>query len=327
MLEPDFLTVAELADRWKQTERQIIGHAEALRLPLYFAFDGLAFDINDRWHRTNGDWEVRLQYEGLSRAISGNESNLQRHFQGLTGEYDGLTPDDIIALRARVGVDKLKCDALGDLLQQRDRERLRFEFRGYMRAAPKTVWDIAATGTAIGVELAYHPAHPIKLALVEGKQVADGRLMALEPLVPGHGWRGVLTTADMLIAMAHIKAIEHPKPAAPAPDGDTKKPCTPENHEQELASMFDPVHYEALEKMLPSGRENGWRSFTEKAANNGLIAAREGRAMFNPMLAALWWLDKQHPPGWDLAKVNRVLAKNLPLRSRGNEHLFTGEYD
>lgn len=124
-------------------------------------------------------------------------------------------------------------------------------------------------------------------------------------------------------SVAHLELIK----TAPAPDGERGTRPTPEEHVQELASLFDPVHYETLEKMFPTGKENGWRSFADKASANGLIAARQGRGMFNPMLAGLWWLDKKHPIGWHLERVNRVLAKNLPPRSRGNERLLTGDYD
>lgn len=99
-----------------------------------------------------------------------------------------------------------------------------------------------------------------------------------------------------------------------------------ENDTAEIASLFDPVHFNTLEKIFPTGADK-WQNYSERATRNGLVAARQGRAMFNPYLAGLWWLDKQHPPGWDVARLRRVLAARLPDRSRGNEHLLTGELE
>ena len=47
MIEPDILSVAELAARWNQTPLQIINHARSLKVPLYFQFEGLAFEERD----------------------------------------------------------------------------------------------------------------------------------------------------------------------------------------------------------------------------------------------------------------------------------------
>ncbi|MDB5974672.1 MAG: hypothetical protein JWR07_1432 [Nevskia sp.] len=57
MFEPITLTVAELADRWNRTPRQILESAIHRGLPPYFSFDGLVFNIGDEWLRSNGDWQ------------------------------------------------------------------------------------------------------------------------------------------------------------------------------------------------------------------------------------------------------------------------------
>jgi hypothetical protein len=95
--------------------------------------------------------------------------------------------------------------------------------------------------------------------------------------------------------------------------------------DKELSELFDGVGTEQLEKMFPS--ENKWRAWAERANRNGLKAAKTGTAKFNPYLAAKWWLDNQNPPGWELARCERVLANNLPARSRDSRHLLTGELD
>jgi hypothetical protein len=86
----------------------------------------------------------------------------------------------------------------------------------------------------------------------------------------------------------------------------------------ELAKLFDPVTVNALEKMFPSHIDMSmgkWKSWSERAARNGLSSAREGLSRYNPYKAAMWFLS-QGIDGWDLAHCNRVLAKNLPARSR-----------
>ena len=92
-----------------------------------------------------------------------------------------------------------------------------------------------------------------------------------------------------------------------------------------IAALFDTVTPAALEKMFPS--EGKWKAWHKKAKEKGLDVAREKRGKYNPYCAALWWLDKQAPRGWDLARCCRVLATNLPTRSRGNESLLTGELE
>ncbi len=92
------------------------------------------------------------------------------------------------------------------------------------------------------------------------------------------------------------------------------------NHDRLLADLFDPVTVPALEKMF-STNENKWKGWTERAARNGLKAARQDRAMFNPYLAGMWFLNKG-VNGWDLARFYRVLANNLPERSLDLKHLL-----
>ena len=99
---------------------------------------------------------------------------------------------------------------------------------------------------------------------------------------------------------------------------------TKPNYEKVLSELFDPVGLQQLEKMFPCGKWAGWG---KKAKEKGLDAARIGRAKYNPYLAAQWWLTNRKPEGWDLARVNRVLANNLPHRSRDSKYLVTGELE
>lgn len=97
-----------------------------------------------------------------------------------------------------------------------------------------------------------------------------------------------------------------------------------EEADEELAALFDPVTVATLEKMFPAG--DRWKQWAERAKRNGLSIARVGRGMYNPYLASTWFLG-QGRPGWDRAKCDRVLANNLPARSRHESHLLTGDLD
>ena len=97
----------------------------------------------------------------------------------------------------------------------------------------------------------------------------------------------------------------------------------PKTHEETISDLFDPVTVETLEKMFPSGK---WEDWSERAARNGLKDAREGRGMFNPYRAGLFFIN-QGIAGWDLARVYRVLSSNLPVRSAHEKHRLTGHYD
>jgi hypothetical protein len=94
--------------------------------------------------------------------------------------------------------------------------------------------------------------------------------------------------------------------------------------DEELTALFDSVSKEVLEKMFPA--KGKWKNWAERASRNGLINARIERAKFNPYKAAMWLLHKGES-GYDLAHCNRILARNLPVRSRDEAHMITGELD
>lgn len=119
------------------------------------------------------------------------------------------------------------------------------------------------------------------------------------------------------------EAAEHHEEAHNNDDSTTT--ASRKDTDEQLAKLFDPVGKSQLEKMFPAGGK--WDVWTGKAKANGLYKAREGRAKFNPYRAARWWLDKQDPPGWDLARCSRVLSNNLPARSLDSKHQLTGELD
>ncbi|BDT72255.1 hypothetical protein os4_17920 [Comamonadaceae bacterium OS-4] len=212
MIEPDILTVGELATRWQQTPLQIIKHAQALKVPLYFAFEGLVFDVNDRWHRGSGDYEQAREIEVLSASITRGESHIRRSARADVSKWeDRLSSDDIRKLRTEIEADKHKRTALIESLEQRCIERNRCEYRGYLRAAPSTLWDIATAGAAQFPHKAFHPHSPIHVATLPDRsaQIWDGRMVALEPR-PGcdRYKKDTLATDDLCAFMVEIKAIE-----------------------------------------------------------------------------------------------------------------------
>lgn len=97
---------------------------------------------------------------------------------------------------------------------------------------------------------------------------------------------------------------------------------TDDDPDKTLSALFDLVPVESLEKMFTAAGR--WKKWAEKAKSNGLIVARVERAMFNPYIAGKWFVRKGQD-GWDDARLNRVLANNLPARSRDEKHQLTGE--
>jgi hypothetical protein len=108
------------------------------------------------------------------------------------------------------------------------------------------------------------------------------------------------------------------------PDWDEEEPNAPSvdtstNDDSELASLFDPVKIAELKAMFP---DEMWEKYAERADRNGLKkAAKTGRALFNPYLAARWWLSRR-PAKWTWRKCLKRLGNNLPVRSFGSASLF-----
>ncbi len=98
-----------------------------------------------------------------------------------------------------------------------------------------------------------------------------------------------------------------------------------DDHDKTLAALFDPLPVEAIAKMFMTDVTQ-WKKWAEKAKANGLIDAREESAKFNPYKAGVWFVRKG-AEGWDVARLYRTLANNLPARSRDNVHLLTSNPD
>lgn len=108
--------------------------------------------------------------------------------------------------------------------------------------------------------------------------------------------------------------------------GDNREKQAPaaDDYAEELAALFEPVTVEALEKMFPAAGK--WKGWAEKAKANKLIGARTDRGLFNPYKAGVWLLSTGIKD-WDIARLNRVLAKNLPARSHNKGNMLVGDID
>lgn len=97
------------------------------------------------------------------------------------------------------------------------------------------------------------------------------------------------------------------------------------DHNETLAALFDPLPVEALAKMFITDVAQ-WEKWADRADRNGLKSARQGRKIFNPYKAGIWFV-RNGAEGWDDARLYRALANNLPARSSDKEHLLTGGID
>lgn len=215
MFEPLTLTLAELAARWSLTPRQVLQHAQQPGVPLYFAFEGLVFDIGDQWHRHGGDWREAERRDALTKSVENGEAWLRRRRDGQLTEWDQLSQEEAVKLRSEIEASKTEICNLSEVLAARDAERSNRHFRGFLRAAPSTLWDIESIGAAPFPHKAFHPSSPVTVVRLpdvpagEGGWIWDGRLVSLEPM---HGndrhWKKQLTADDLVAITIEVKAIE-----------------------------------------------------------------------------------------------------------------------
>lgn len=204
MIEPLTLTVAELATRWNQTARQVLEHG----LPMYFYFDGLVFDFSDKWHRANGDAKEAQDLEAHTARLSMLEIDLERqslHKRGLlklTQWEEALSDDELHGYRAEADRLGKQIAHLTALLKERADERQNRVRNGLLRAAPRTLQEIAQHGKTKFPHFAYMPHSPNS----DGKgAIPDGAVVALEDGFPLKEWLG---EADVVVSMLDVKVAE-----------------------------------------------------------------------------------------------------------------------
>jgi len=202
ILAPLTLTIPELAARWQQSTAQIFAQA----LPMYFYFDGLVFEFGDKWHRAHGDVLEARNLEAQQARQSTVDLDIQRqnlHRRGLLKLTQWEAPLDDTELAALYAEqDHLLQDIrrLQALLKDRNETRQRHVRNGLLRAAPRTLREIAENGQSSFPHFAFMPA-----SAGSEEKISAGAVVALEDGFPA---KTHLSMDDLVIAMHDVLAIE-----------------------------------------------------------------------------------------------------------------------
>lgn len=197
------LTLAELAARWNMTVQQVLLMSSPQPLPMYFYHDGLVFDFGDKWLRANGDTKEVQDLESHQQHLSALDIDLQRqalHKRGLlklTQWEEALSDEELQRQQAEAERLRKEVTRLSTLLKERSEERQRHVRNGLLRAAPRTLHEIARLGQTRFPQFAFLPARP--------EQPSDRLLVALED---GFPLKPLLTEADLVVAMHDVTAAE-----------------------------------------------------------------------------------------------------------------------
>ena len=190
MFEEKTFNVPELATRWNKTPRQILEHAASMKLGLLFDFDGLVIDARgDRL--VQYDAGQKREHENLTAFVYGAEDKFKRRIAGLLRQGETLTTPEAIDLRKEVMTAQAKIKTLEDVFDVVTRERIKYHYRGYLRATPETVNDLLRQGFAVHPNIAHR---------------LDGTIVRLD--VGKAQWQERLEPTDMLVMLDEVKAIE-----------------------------------------------------------------------------------------------------------------------
>ncbi len=208
-IEPLTLTLAELATRWTMTAKEVLEYAPAHGLPMYFYFDGLVFNFGDKWHRANGDASVAQDLDSHQSRAAAIEIDLQRqtlHKRGLLKltQWEEALSDEALG-QQQAEADRLTEEIvrLTALLKQRGEARQHHVRNGLLRAAPRTLSEIAEHGKTRFPQFAFMPHTPPGGDVVE--KVPAGAVIAMED---GFPLKELLTGDDLVISMLDIKVAE-----------------------------------------------------------------------------------------------------------------------
>lgn len=339
MLEPVTYSVSELAQRWNVTPRQILDMALQLRVPLYFNFDGLAFDAADRWHRHAGDYLETEKLKALQASIERNNAWLARRARGELGEYDYLSDEDARKLRKTISEDEHKVIALRDKLEEREIGRRHAQYRGIVRTPPLSLLEIMENGETATPRWAYRVGSPIKVVHIPARKyggaagpVWEGHLLALEPyLTP---WRKL--TADSLFAMtAEVKAIEAHQQSknSPAPEPDLPADAAPSGIDYSMLATPERL-IEAFGSF--TGMNEGWfrntkdRPDLHEAKAIAGVRGRNGQPpLFNVFGVMQYLISPSRRQGERLSERTawRLLKSNFPKVYAAHESLAPDDSD
>jgi len=270
MFEPKTLTLPELAERWKKTQRQIIEFAIDLGIPLYFYVDGLVFDANEEWLRHGGDWSERRELESSLESIKGYEGWISRAALGTLGQYEQPRTDEEMQ-KARLQVDTLRerCDELQERLDARDRARAKHRVTLNARTPPRTLTEIMLKGSSLIPRFAFDPQSPVQA--VAGQWI--GRMIALEPATDSAVWKP-LREEDLFAAMFEVKVVEARNfPQSPHPPTDKTAERPMPNLDAETASERRARRYRMC---VDAGLEMPTSPYEHLPKGIGKLAEREG---------------------------------------------------
>lgn len=208
MIEPDFLSVSELADRWGATQRQILEHGAHLRLPILFPFSGFAFSQIDRWLMGHGATDEQRELETKKAFVLKWAKHLKRNAAGLTDEFSRMDSDEVSRLQISISQHEERIAEIKKLLEDREVQRRNREYFGYMRLPPRAIREILDDGEIPFPYLAFHPRSRLQPKNADGRPYVDGEIMSLEPGVDGK-WKARLRADDLLIPFAAIKRHEN----------------------------------------------------------------------------------------------------------------------
>ncbi len=328
-LEPTTFTVAELAVRWQCTHRQIFERAKLHLLPLYFPFDGFAYDVIEERRRVYDGWKESGEIDAITRSMEANRERLRRHAAGEVSEWeDGLTELDVMALRLEQAAHASRIEILGALARARQAERDRSRYLGDLIATPETVALCEQNGFAPFPEIAYHPEGKFTLSkATDGEYgVLDGRMLRLGER---RGTRDKLSADDLRVMMADVKAIEtgsvsqqNETEAAPSREPMAAPADEPEVLPKGVKGITKTQVLTAFGELvkpfnLANALKNGQGLFGEKGARTQK-GTRGGKhaALWSPVILAVGLRDKELA---SMPHLKRAFSDHPFLREWSND--------
>ena len=307
MFEPLTQTVSQLAVRWNCSVQDVLTHAVQRNWPLYFYFDGLVIDVNDRENRFGGcDRQVQEVAE-LERVIHRSEETLSRNALHAHGKLEMtqweqiLDVDAMRALRTATDENKRLLRRLRESIEAWHEGRRRFHRNGAVRAAPATIQSIADRGVVSFPIRAYHPESAAwYIPNPDGPgHLLEGRLVALEDMGPHP--KEKLKVEDLFASMADIKAI----------DGETRQMAsTPSNAVEGAIPAIDHGGEKMKKAALVSKYKKHWPSVEadiDNASRTELKNAKRGTGYYD-VAAALNWARQE-------GKFSETTATPAPAHS------------
>jgi hypothetical protein len=242
MIEPDFLSISELASRWEIPERQVIEHGMHQRIPMMFLFSGLAISPSQSFLTGHGATTEEREAKRLADSIASSEAHIRQNAAGKCDEFSAMNGDEVLQLRRLIRKSEEELDRLNEALWQRDALRNKCEMFGYLRLPSPAIAELQRHGEILFPNRAF---------------AVDGQLMWLEPGI--ERWKDRLSLGDLLIPMSAIKAIEESKKSDTQQPEPSKRPSVSATQDQAILDELRALGYDA-ENLPPYSPAGGARS-------------------------------------------------------------------